>query len=78
MGITVQTVILDPKLNEGKRINIKFNCMDSDKVTTIDATTDMEFGTYCLADYYLDADYSNCANHRFAPVSILEPEKKRI
>lgn len=52
--------------------------MDSDKVTTIDATTDMEFGTYCLADYYLDADYSNCANHRFAPVSILEPEKKRI
>lgn len=40
LAITVQTVVLNPKDNEGKRISIKFNCMGSDKVTTIDAASD--------------------------------------
>ena len=77
LSITIQTVVLDPKLNDGRRINIKFNCMNSDKVTTIDSTTDCEFGTYSLADYYLDSDYSNSSHHRFLPISVLDPEKKK-
>lgn len=40
LAITVQTVVLDPKDNDGKRISIKFNCMSSEKVTTIDAASD--------------------------------------
>jgi hypothetical protein len=36
MSMTVQSVVLDPKSNEGRRIDIKFNCMNSDKVTVID------------------------------------------
>ena len=51
--------------------------MNSERVTTIDSTSDMEFGTYCLADYYLDSQYSNSANHGFAPISVIEPERKR-
>lgn len=50
--------------------------MNSDNVTTIDSTTDCEFGTYSLADYYLDSDYSNSSHHRFLPISVLHPEKK--
>lgn len=34
--MTVQSVVLDPKNNDGKRIDIKFNCMNSEKVTVID------------------------------------------
>jgi hypothetical protein len=76
LSVTVQTLILDPKQNDGKIIHIKFNCMNSDKVTTIDAGSKLEHGTYALAEYFLDSDYTNSPNHRFLPVSVSNPDEK--
>lgn len=47
--------------------------MNTDKVTCIDAASDMEFGTYNLADQFLGSDFSKYANHRFKPITIKGP-----
>jgi len=73
LSITVQTIVLDPKKNEGKNIHIKFNCMKTDKVSTIDTGSSLDFGTYTLANYFLDSDCSNSANHRYIPISVMRP-----
>ena len=75
LSVTVQSVILNPKLNNGKKILVKFNCMSSNFVTTIDSF-DCTFGTYNLADYFLDSDYTNKALDRFSPISVMDPELK--
>lgn len=35
LTVTIQTVVLDPKENNGKRIDIKFNCMTSKEVVML-------------------------------------------
>lgn len=49
--------------------------MNSSNVTTIDSF-DCTFGTYNLADYFLDSDYTNKALDRFSPISVMEPDVK--
>lgn len=35
ISITIQSVVLNPKDNDGKQIDIKFNCMKSDDMTVM-------------------------------------------
>lgn len=47
--------------------------MNTDKVTCIDAASDMDFATYSLANQFLGSDFTKHANHRFKPISIKRP-----
>ena len=76
LTITVNTIVLEPKHNNGRNVHIKFNCMSSDLVSTIDSAPNLEYGTYALASYFLDSDYTNASNHRFNHISVLHPDDK--
>jgi hypothetical protein len=76
LSITVQNIVLDPKLNSGKNIKIKFNCMNSKWVQTIDADPKIEYGCYTLARHFLDSDTSKYPHHRFLPISVTNTDKR--
>ena len=76
LSITIQTIVLDPKKNNGRNVHIKFNCMNSDRVSIIDANDCIDYGSYTLASYFLDADMTNQANHRFWHIQVTDPEKR--
>ena len=59
LTITIQTVVLDGKNNNGKRIDVKFNCMNSDDVSLISYGDKCSLGNYELAKHFLAAKYSN-------------------
>lgn len=59
LSATVQSVALEPKNNGGKRIEIKFNCMDTKKTKIIDSSSTCYFGNYTLAKYYLSSRFKN-------------------
>lgn len=65
LSITVQSILLNPNLNEGKNIQIKFNCMNSDQVDIVKASDSLEYGSYTLANYFLDSDVTDTSKHRF-------------
>ena len=73
LSTTVQTIVLDPRQNNGKNIHIKFNCMNSERVSLIDAAQNLDYGSYTLAGYYLDGDMTNSANHRFCHIQVTDP-----
>lgn len=35
LTVTIQSIVLEPKENDGKRIDIKFNCMTSQEVVLL-------------------------------------------
>ena len=76
LSITVQTVVLDPSLNNGKAIHIKFNCMNSDKVEIIDSGSSLDYGSYTMAGYFLDSDVTNSAKNRFNKISVRTPDER--
>ena len=76
LSITVQTVVLDPKLNNGKTIHIKFNCMNSEKVEIIDSASALDYGSYTLASHFLDSDVTNSAKNRFKKIDVLNPDER--
>lgn len=59
LTITIQSVVLDPKENQGRRIDIKFNCMSSKEVVLLGHSENCMFGNYQLAKYFLDTKYRN-------------------
>lgn len=50
--------------------------MNTDRVTTIDTGSSLDYGCYTLANYFLQGDYSNSANHRYLPISVINPDEK--
>ena len=76
LSITVQSIVLDPNQNDGKNINIKFNCMNTEKVSTIDTGEHIDYGSYTLASHFLDSDYSKTASHRFSQISVVHPGER--
>jgi hypothetical protein len=75
LSITVQTVVLEDESTTTKSepIRLRFNCMKSNEFRTIHTDSTCDYGTYSLAPYFLNSDVSNCPNHRFLPISMLDP-----
>ena len=59
LTITIQSVVLNPDLNKGERIDIKFNCMSSDFVTEISHSDNCKLGNYVLSRNFIDSAYKN-------------------
>ena len=53
MIMTIQKVTLRPKNNDGQKIEIKFNCMDTTMMSNLDYSTNCKLGNYSLAPYFL-------------------------
>lgn len=70
LTITIQSIPLDPKLNNGRRIDIKFNCMQSDEVSLINHGEKVHLGNYNLANYFLSAKYTNNDKIPYKPISV--------
>lgn len=70
LTITIQSIPLDPKQNDGRRIDIKFNCMQSDDVSLISHGEKVNLGNYNLASYFLSAKYSNSDKNPYKAISI--------
>jgi hypothetical protein len=49
LTIKVLPVVLDPNQNDDRKINIKFNCMDTNKFIVLDHTNKTTFGSYEIA-----------------------------
>jgi hypothetical protein len=47
--VTIHSVFLDPKENDGRRIDIKFNCMTSTKTLLLSYSANCKLGNYDLA-----------------------------
>lgn len=75
LTITVQSVVLDPKENDGQRIDIKFNSMRSDEVMLISHSENCAFGNYTLAKYFFDSKYKNSEKNPFPPISVLHRDR---
>jgi hypothetical protein len=59
LTVTIQSVVLDPKENDGRRIDIKFNCMTSKDVVLLSHSENCKLGNYQLARHFLDSKYKN-------------------
>ena len=68
LTITIQSLPLDPRHNNGRRVDIKFNCMTSREVMLISHSEKVNLGHYSLARHYLDAKYTNSIEIPFGPI----------
>jgi hypothetical protein len=49
LTVTIHSVFLDPKENDGRRIDIKFNCMTSKDSLRLSYSENCKLGNYDLA-----------------------------
>lgn len=74
LTITIQTVPLNPRNNNGKRIDIKFNCMSNKDAMLISYGDKCHHGLYSLAHHYIGAKYTQQDINPYHPISIFFPE----
>lgn len=75
LTITFQSVTLDPKENENKKIDIKFNCMTSDNAVLISHGDKTSLGLYSMATHFLGAKYTNKDKNPYQRISVIEGNK---
>ena len=59
LTVTVQSLSLDPRHNNGRRVDIKFNCMTCDEIRLISHGDKVGTNNYNLAKRYLATKYTN-------------------
>lgn len=70
LTITIQTIPLDPKNNNGRRVDIKFNCMKCSDVMLISHGEKVNLGNYNLANHFLDAKFTNSDKNPYKSISV--------
>ena len=78
LSLTIQSIVLDPKKNDGKRIDIKFNCMSSDSVSLISHGEKLNIGDYSMATFFLEGRYSNSDKNPYEPISVLKKSPEPV
>ena len=61
-------------MNNGERIDIKFNCMSSEFVNEISHSDNCRLGNYVLARKFIDSAYKNSEKHPFKDISFINKE----
>lgn len=59
LTVTVQSLSLDPRNNNGRQVDIKFNCMTCDEIRLISHGDKIGTNNYNLAKRYLATKYTN-------------------
>jgi hypothetical protein len=75
LTITFQTVTLDPKDNNGSKIDIKFNCMNSEKAVLITHGEKTSLGLYSMATHFLGVKFTNKDKNPYKPISVFNTKK---
>lgn len=63
-------------MNDGKRIDIKFNCMTSKEVILLSHSENCKLGNYQLARHFLDSKYKNSEKNPFKPITVLKSDEE--